>query len=218
MDYYQKYLKYKAKYIATQTGGNVDDTFADLTGNDIPLELQQLDDAFLPGFNVDKKFVNLLLEGAKIARNPVDLIKFLKKLSGALYLNESADRLIAGQTKQEQSNITAKLTTDEASPNKAHEKALDFFKQVYVNYDLKTTDPAFQALDDAFLPGFNIDRAYVGHLYTYCTDEQNVTGVISKLQTLNNNTSNGLCAKGDRLSSGQKRKDKRQSKPSKKLA
>jgi hypothetical protein len=92
MDYYTKYIKYKGKYLASQTGGS----FADATGILIPPELQALDDAFLPGFNIDKAYVEPLLAGALfitksfVSYESQKLINFLRDLN-----NLSTDGLCA---------------------------------------------------------------------------------------------------------------------------
>ena len=223
MDYHQKYLKYKAKYVATQTGGG----FIDASGANIALELQALDDAFLPGFNVDARYVEPLLAAASSSKNSLELIHFLQSLNtiSEKGLNIEGNRLSSGQTKQTKDSIGKSLNDMTSTPDGGDRKdALELYKQVSVNYDLATTDPAFQALDDAFLPGFNVDKAYVGHLYVLCQKSETTKDVINGLIILNGGTTStklsdkiikaiqklkkkdGLNAKGDRLSIGQNKK------------
>jgi hypothetical protein len=89
-------------------------------------------------------------------------------------------------------------------------EAITLFKKISQNYKLDTTIPLFQALDDAFLPGFNVDKAYVGHLYMYCKNAKTSLDVIKQLQKLNEASKKGLNEKGDRLSQTQIKKDKKQ--------
>jgi hypothetical protein len=214
MDYYQKYLKYKAKYVATQTGG----TIADLKDTAIPPELKMLDDAFLPGFNVDKAYVEPLLAAAACAKDSSELIKFLQSLNNVSEngLCSKGDRLAKGQTKKTKEQINTDLKSMESKPeDEGRSYALKFLKTVdkirNANIDsMKGNSDAqlnqFQALDDTFLPGFNIDKEYVGHLLNYViTSKKNSTEVLKKLLELNNNLTSvfkkktGLNEKGNRM-------------------
>jgi len=85
------------------------------------------------------------------------------------------------------------------------DKALKDFKTI-LDIKMGKIPPSFQALDDAFLPGFNVDKAFVGHLYMYCKNAKSPSEVIEKLKALNEASNGGLNAVGDR-SSGPK-KDK----------
>lgn len=223
MDYYQKYIKYKAKYVATQTGGNV----ADLTENAIPPELQMLDDAFLPGFNVDKAYVEPLLAASIANENSIDVIKFLQALNNTSDgLNKKGDRLIKGkQTKQSKDAIGKALSDMLQKPDDENRKeALQFFKIVEkirnanVNTMKGNSDKQleqFQNFDDVFLPGFNVDKDFVGHLLYYIlTSNNNSTSVVKKLIGLNKKLTSvfkkkmGLNEKGNRMAQGKSFKGK----------
>jgi len=80
------------------------------------------------------------------------------------------------------------------------DKALKDFKTI-LDIKMGKIPPTFQALDDAFLPGFNVDKAFVGHLYMYCKNEKSPSDVIKKLKALNDASNGGLNAVGDRLTS-----------------
>jgi hypothetical protein len=223
MDYYQKYLKYKAKYIATQTGGYI----ADLKDIAIPPELQMLDDAFLPGFNVDKTYVEPLLAAAACAENSSEVIKFLQSLNNVSEngLCAKGDRLAKGQTKKTKEQINTDLKSMESKPDDdGRSDALKFFKTVEkirnanVNSMKGNTDAQlseFQTLDDTFLPGFNIDKEYVGHLlYFVLQSNGNSKQVLQKLLDLNNKLisvfkkKTGLNEKGNRMIQGKSFKGK----------
>lgn len=217
MDYYQKYLKYKAKYIAVQEGGLGGKVIADFKKLEIPPYLQDLDDAFLPGFNVDKDYVTILLSAAKIAKDASSLVEVLKALNNLSDggLNANGDRMMEGQTKKTKTDITKTLNTDNADYQKL---TLDNYKKVSDNLKNKMTKEIknilvkptsqFQALDDAFLPGFNVDKLYVGRLYLYAKLANTPEDLIKKLIILNNSTDNGLNSKGDRLVKGQTKQTK----------
>ena len=223
MDYYQKYLKYKAKYLATQTGGYI----ADLKDIAIPPELKMLDDAFLPGFNVDKVYVEPLLAAAACANNSLEVIKFLQSLNNISEngLCAKGDRLQKGQSKKTKEQIDTDLKSMESkSEDDGRSYALKFLKTVdkIRNADIKSMKGnsdaqlnQFQNLDDAFLPGFNIDKEYVGHLLYYAiTSKNNATEVLKKLLELNNNLTSvlkkktGLNEKGNRMAQGKSFKGK----------
>ncbi len=204
MDYYQKYLKYKAKYLALQEGGS---GVADLTGILIPPELQALDDTFLPGFNIDKEFVQQMLDAAKVL-DTQGLVDFLLDLNA----KSSGGLCKTGNRNNKQKKTKSEVDSAiKGGDNAKRDEALKKYKEVeairiYPVELIKNKYPQFQAIDDAFLPDFNIDKAYVGHLYYYVKDND-VSGAIGKLLELHKAThkNGGLNGKGDRLTKSQKK-------------
>ena len=205
MDYQQKYLKYKAKYIALQEGGS---GVADLTGILIPPELQALDDAFLPGFNIDKEFVQQMLDAAKVL-DTQGLVDFLLDLNNKSKSGLCKDGNRNNKAKKTKSEVESAINGGDSAKR---DEALKRYKEIeairiYPVEKIKSRYPNFQAIDDAFLPDFNIDKAYVGHLYYFAKYQTAAAGVIDKLQELHKAThkNGGLNGKGDRLSIGQKK-------------
>lgn len=217
MDYYQKYLKYKGKYLAMQQEIQSAGSIADLSGILIPPELQALDDAFLPGFNIDKKYVNELLNAAKVLDRS-GLVDYLDDLN-----EKSKDGLCAEgnrNNKIKKTKSEVKTAINDSSKNAERDDALKRYKEIeairmYPVEKLKKSKYAtFQAIDDAFLPGVNIDKAYVGHLYNYAKNATNAEDLINKLRTLHaelhhkvigniHDNKGGLAGKGDRLTTTQ---------------
>jgi len=215
MDYYQKYLKYKAKYIALQEGGA---EVAKLKGFAIPPEVQILDNAYLPGFNIDEAYVEPLLAAAKYFSEPKQIIEFL------LELNKVSENGLCAKGNRNKNRKVPKEKISEDLKNSlknvtvkgAHTDALTFFKKVEeirnteidekTPHELKALLEAFQSFDDAFLPRFNIDKAYVGHLLYYVLkSNKNSKEVLENLKKLNNELTTvfkkktGLNEKGDRM-------------------
>ena len=235
MDYHQKYIKYKSKYFALKqiVGGNaVPDAIKILKGIAIPPELQALNNAFLPGFNIDSQYVDELLQYSRDAIN--DVITPIKNKhcrnirNNLITLNKETNGLC--ETGDRNNNKTVLKATIESDLNKItysspkkkfaaensqiitnQTQALTFFRTVEkirifpVENIATSTDiqiKKFQECDDYFVPGFNIDKAYVGHLIYYVLSMKNktdVSSVYTKMKALNNKLELGINKNGDRL-------------------
>lgn len=217
MNYYQKYLKYKAKYIALQEGGGVEK----LRGIAIPPELQALDNAYLPGFNIDEAYVEPLLAASKYFTKPDEIINFLRQLNAVSENGLCASGNRNNNKKVSKADIDSLLS--KATVNDDHKDALKFFKNVEEirNADVQNMNTPelmeFQKFDDIFLPGFNVDKAYVGHLLYYVLknkNSKNSTDVLKNLSKLNKTLTSvlkkktGLNEKGDRMIQGKSFKGK----------
>ena len=102
--------------------------------------------------------------------------------------------------------------------NQQHDDAFKFFKAVQEIRDADVNDmtndaflfkypkiKAFQIYDDVFLPDFNIDKEYVGHLLYYVLrDAPNFESVRTNLSMLNDQVPKGLNGSKNRLLATQK--------------
>ena len=181
----------------------------------------------------------------KYKENELGMVKYildqLIKLNNATNgLNENGNRLTPQQTIQTKDDITKNLNLNlkllEQSIKPTYIRALNLFikdlalnvtlkekylKAININ-DLKNKDnihQTLQILDDAFLPNFNVDAAYVGDLlwFTYqavnnaefkndksANDTYKMhTYIITELLKLNQSTPKGLNKDGDRNSKTQ---------------
>ena len=232
MDYRQKYIKYKSKYFALKqiAGGNKDPGDADaiekLKGIAIPPELQALDNAFLPGFNIDSQYVDKLLEYSRkaIVERGSDITDFhcLYIIHNLRILNDKTNGLCEKGDRNNNKTVPKAIIVSNLENyynfyNIINQvEALAFFatvdkirnfpvENIATSTDIQITK--LQALHNAFLPGFNIDSQYVDKLLQYSREAIANHGseinnghcyyIINNLIILNNNT-NGLCEKGDR--------------------
>ncbi len=160
MDYRQKYIKYKSKYFELkQIAGGDKDAIAKLEGIEIPPELQALNNAFFPGFNIDSQYVDKLLKytrKAMLKKNlPTDedrvrsIMLELYNLNNATYgLCEIGDR---NNNKHVSHTVIKKLLTDQ--PSKNHLDAFAFFRTVDKIRNLPLKD--IKASKDAQIKKFN---------------------------------------------------------------
>ena len=235
MDYYQKYIKYKSKYFALKQiagGKKGPDAIEKLTGIAIPPELQALNNAFLPGFNIDSQYVDELLKYSREAiqqllENGGDTQPHCKSIINKLIeLNNNKNGLCETGDRNNKKPVPKAIINSNLKDNNTQNidnqiQALTFFKTVDKIRDFPVEKIAksidnqiikFQECNDYFIPEFNIDKAYVGHLLYYALSMKNktdVSSVYAKLKALNDKLKFGINNLGDRLLVGKQKKLKK---------